>query len=76
MDMQNSTLITLCWELHQQGVPKSHIAQQLNKNRETIHIWIKGIMRYGLLRFLDRYGLAKKGERTKRQVSPVVKRLV
>jgi len=76
MDMQNSTLITLCWELHEQGIPKSHIAQQLNKNRETIHIWINGIERYGLLPFLDRYEQANKGERKKRQVSPVIKRLV
>lgn len=76
MDMQNSTLITLCWELYEQGIPKSHIAQQLLKNRETIHIWIKGVEQYGLLHFLDRYEQAKKGERKKRQVDPVVKRLV
>lgn len=76
MDMQNTTLITLCWELYEQGIPKLHIARQLNKNRETIHIWIKCIERYGLLSFLDRYEQAKKGERKKRQVSPITKRLV
>jgi len=76
MDMQNSTLITLCWELYEQGIPKSHIAQQLHKNRETIHIWIKGIEQYGLLSFLNKYEQAKKGERKIRQINPVVKRLV
>jgi transposase len=76
MDMQNSTMITLCWELYEQGIPKSHIAERLNKHRETIHIWIQGIEQYGLLHFLDRYEQAKKGERKKRQVDPVVKRLV
>jgi transposase InsO family protein len=76
MDMQNSTLITLCWELYEQGIPKSHIAERLNKYRETIHIWIQSIERYGLLPFLDKYEQAKKGERKKRQVDPVVKRLV
>jgi hypothetical protein len=76
MDMQNSTLITLCWELYEQGMPKSRIAGRLQKNRETIHIWIKNIERYGLLTFLDRYEQAKKGERKSRQVDPVVKRLV
>ena len=76
MDMQNSTLITLCWELYEQGIPKSHIAERLNKHRETIHIWIQGIEQYGLLHFLDRYEQAKKGERKRRQVDPVVKRLI
>jgi len=76
MDMQNSTLITLCWELHEGGIPKSHIAARLGKHRETIHIWIKGIEKHGLLGFLDRYEQAKKGERKRRQVDPIVKRLV
>ena len=74
--MRNSTLITLCWELYEQGIPKSHIAERLNKHRETIHIWIQNIKRYGLLPFLDKYEQAKKGERKRRQVDPVVKRLV
>src|SRR4030043_1968930 len=76
MDMQHSTLITLCWELHEQGIPKIRIAQRLGKHRETIHIWIKSIEHYGLLGFLDRYEKAKKGERKRRQVDPIVKRLV
>jgi len=76
MDMQNSTLITLCWELYEQGILKSHIAKRLDKNRETIHIWIKNIQQFGLLVFLDRYERAKKGERKRRQVNPVTKRLV
>jgi hypothetical protein len=76
MDMLNETLICLCGELHEQGLPKSHIAQRLGKNRETIHIWIKGIQRYGILGFLDRYRQAKKGERAKRKANPIVKRWV
>jgi len=76
MDMQNSTLITLCWELYEQKAPKAHIVEKLHKHRETIHVWIKGIEQYGLLQYLDRYEQAKKGERKKRQVDPMVKRLV
>lgn len=76
MDMLNETLITLCEELHQQGLPKSHIAKRLGKNRETIHIWIKGIKQYGLIEFLDRYRQAKKGERAKRKADPLVKRWI
>ena len=76
MDMQNSTLITLCWELYERGMPKTRIAIRLGKHRETIHIWIKSIEQYGLLGFLDKYEQAKKGERKRRQVNPIVKRLV
>lgn len=74
--MENTTLITLCWELHEQGLPKIHIARRLNKHRETIRYWIRGVQQLGLLTFLDQYQHAKKGERTKRQVDPIIKRLV
>ena len=57
-------------------MPKSHIAERLGKHRETIHIWIKNIERYGLLGFLDKYEQAKRGERKRRQIDPIVKRLV
>ena len=76
MDMLNVTMITMVWELYQEGVPKTHIAQRLGKHRETIHLWIGGIEREGLLPFLDRYQQAKKGPRPKRQVDPTVKRWV
>jgi transposase InsO family protein len=76
MDMQNSTLITLSWELYEQGIPKIRIGRRLGKHRETIHLWIKGIQRYGLLGFLEKYEQAKKGERRSRRVDPIVKRLV
>lgn len=76
MDMINQTLITMAWELHEQGVPKLHIAQRLNKNRETVRIWIAGIQRLGLLEFLQYYESAKKGPREKRQVDPILKRWV
>ena len=76
MDMTNETLIVLCWELYEQEVPKRRIAQRLGKHRETIHLWIKGVKRAGLLGFLDKYRQAKKGERKKRQVNPLVKRWV
>lgn len=76
MDMQNATLITLCWELYEQGIPKVRIAERLHKHRETVHLWIKGIEKYGLLPFLDKYEQAKKGERQSRQVDSIVKRWV
>ena len=76
MDMQNATLITLCWELYEQRLPKTEIATRLGKHRETIHLWVKGIQRFGLLGFLDRYEQAKKGERRSRQVDGLVKRWV
>ena len=44
--------------------------------RETVHLWIKGILEYGLVEFMDRYSKAKKGPRIKRQVDPILKRWV
>ena len=76
MDMSNLTLITLAWELYQQGMPKSRIAQRLGKHRETVHLWLKGIEDRGLLPFLELYQQAKKQPRARRQVDPVVKRWV
>jgi transposase len=76
MDMTNETLIVLCWELYEQGMPKTRIAQRLGKHRETIHLWIKGIKGVDLLGFLDKYKQAKRGERKKRQVDPIIKRWV
>jgi transposase len=76
MDMTNQTLITLAWELYEQGVPKLHIAQKLGKHRETIHLWIQGIERQGFLSFLSSYDQAKKGPRIKRQTDGLIKRWV
>lgn len=76
MDVLNETVITICWELYEQGLPKIQIAKRLGKHRETVHLWIKGIKRYGLIGFLDRYRQAKKGERQSRQVDPILKRWV
>ena len=76
--MKQLTKISLAWELYEQQVPKSHIAQQLEVHRETIGLWIKGIKDnpLGLIGFMDQYSLAKKGSRIKRQVDPILKRWV
>lgn len=71
--METLTTITLAWDLFSKGMPKSHIAEYLCKNRETIHIWIKGIQQYGLKGYLNRYELAKKGSRASRQLDPIIK---
>lgn len=76
MDVNQLTKITIAWELYESGVPKSHIAKRLGLNRETVHLWIKGISELGLLEFLDRYTNSKKGERVKRQIDPILKRRV
>jgi len=78
MDVNQLTKITIAWELFEQQLPKSHIAEQLGIHRETVHLWITGIQndQNGLLGFLDQYVKAKKGERIKRQVDPILKRRV
>jgi len=76
MDVLNKTKIILCKELLDEGVPKIHIADRLEVNRDTIRLWSKGINSLGLTEFLDQYEAAKKGERVKRQVDPILKRWV
>lgn len=76
MDMENSTLITLAWELFESGMGKTHIAEKLQKDRETIRIWLRGIESVGLLSFLEQYEQAKKGERTKRKIHGQVKQWI
>ncbi|MEK7617000.1 MAG: hypothetical protein AAB414_03015 [Patescibacteria group bacterium] len=71
--MNQLTKITLAWELHEEGIPKVHIASRLNVHRETIHLWIKAIDELGILEFMDSYINAKKGERTKRKVDGLLK---
>lgn len=73
MDVLNLTKITLAWELYEQGVTKSHIASRLYVNRETVHLWIKGIQEFGLIEFLERYTHAKCGERAKRKTDGLLK---
>jgi hypothetical protein len=69
------TKIILVWELYEQGVPKTHIAQQVGVHRETVSEWIKGILQHedGLLGFLEEYDKAKKGPRKKRKVDGLLK---
>lgn len=73
MEVNQITRITLVWELFENGVPKSHIAQRLDINRETVHIWIKGIEELGLTQFIESYLNSKKGEREKRKIDGRVK---
>lgn len=76
--MNQLTKITICWELYEQGLPKSHIAKRLSVTRETVHLWIAGITSHpqGLLGFLEAYTNAKKGQRPARQVDPILKRRI
>src|SRR3990170_3017204 len=72
MAVLNKTKIILCKEL----VPKVHIANRLEVNRDTVRLWCGGIKQFGLTEFLDKYEAAKKGVRVKRQVDPILKRWV
>jgi transposase len=76
MNMLQLTKIILAWELFESGVPKTHIADQLDLNRDTIRLWIKAINSQGLASFLDDFSKAKKGIRVKRQVNPILKHWV
>lgn len=76
MQMQNTTKIILARELWEAGIQKQDIASRLEVNRDTIRRWLNGMNEYGVLKYLDLYGKAKKGPRKARQVDPVLKRWV
>jgi predicted transcriptional regulator len=42
VDMDKRTQIVLAWELAEEGVPQTHIAQRLGVHRETVGQWLKG----------------------------------
>ena len=67
--METTTLITLAWELHAQGLPKSRIAERLGRDRGTIRLWIEAVTEQGLLPFLEQ-------PRPARQVRTSTKQLV
>lgn len=73
MEVLNKTKIILCKELLEANVPKTHIAEKLEVDRDTIRLWSQGINNLGLIEFLNKYELAKKGLRIRRQVNPLIK---
>ncbi|OGH19392.1 MAG: hypothetical protein A3A47_03440 [Candidatus Levybacteria bacterium RIFCSPLOWO2_01_FULL_37_20] len=76
MEVIQTTKIILAWELFEQGLPKTHIAERLRINRDTVRLWVQAIAAMGLTSFLDSYSKAKKGPRLKRQVDAILKRRV
>lgn len=76
MDMQQLTKIIFASELFNGGRPRTQIASDLGVNRDTVRLWLKGIGELGLPGFLEKYQLAKKGERQKRKVSIQLKELI
>ena len=74
--MEKITEITLAWELFQQGVPKAHIAKHLDRNRETVILWLQAIEEKGLSAFLEQQVQANKKPRLARQVRMSTKQLV
>ncbi len=43
MDIETATLITLGWELHEQGISTTRIAKQVGKHREMVGLWLSSI---------------------------------
>ena len=74
--METTTLITLAWELHTQGLTKSCIAARLGKDRGTIRLWLEAVTEQGLLPFLEQHQKAKKQPRPARQVRLSTKQFI
>ena len=74
--MEQTTKITLAWELHEQDLSNSQIARQLEVNRETVNRWIAGVSQAGLLPFLEARHQGQRTPRPSRQVPVSVKQKV
>jgi len=75
-EVKQLTKIVLAWELFEGGVPKKHIAKQVGIHRETVHLWVEGIVNHGLEGFLSLYEQAKKGKRLKRKIDGLLKKRI
>lgn len=71
--MKKQTEMVLAWELHQQGLSQSAIARRLDRNRETIRLWLRGIEEQGLKAFLHHSEAVYKVPRPARQVDALIK---
>jgi len=77
MSVRQTSKIVLAWDLLGQTVPKGRVAEHVGVNRRTIIRWNQGILKaQGIENFLDLYLTAKKGEREKRKVDPILKRRI
>jgi len=77
MEVLQISKIAVCWDMFLCDVPITHIASQLQINRDTAHRWIREIKGIGSLEeYTDHYLNAKKGKRVKRKIDPLLKRRI
>lgn len=71
------TKMILAYELLEQGIPKTCIAERLKVSRRTVIRWAQAIEQSGSLEtYLEYYQQAKKGVRRKRKRDAVLKRRI
>lgn len=70
MEMLNTTKIVLAWELVEQGIARTHIAEKLQVNRDAVKPCIHSIERVGLVALLDAYTNAKRVHVQKDKLMP------
>lgn len=75
--MRQMTKIILAYELLEQQIPKTHIAEHLGVSRRTVIRWAQEIKRHGSLdNYIEYYQQAKKGPRKKRVTDEILKRRI
>ena len=71
------TKIVLAYELLEQGITKTRIAERLQVSRRTVIRWAQAIEQHGDLgTYLEYYQQAKKGTRQKRKCDAILKRRI
>jgi len=77
MEMRQMTKIILAYELLEQEISKTRIAEKLQVSRRTVIRWAQAIEQHGDLEtYLEYYQQAKKGSRRKRKCDAILKRRI
>jgi transposase len=75
--MRQMTKMIIAYELLEEGMPKTCIAERLNVSRRTVIRWAQAIEQSGSLEtYLEYYQRAKQGLRRKRKCDAILKRRI
>lgn len=64
--MTSVARLWVAWELHQAGQSPVYIAARLGVHRATVYRWLRGMRRWGVRAFTQRFKAAKRGRRRRK----------
>src|SRR5512139_420605 len=74
--MDSVTWIRIVWALREAGHSADDIARRVAVDRSTVYRWLRGIRKWGIHHFVQRYKRAKRGHRQRKTSRQVEKRVL